>query len=134
MAQQITNYDRTPFVLGDVRSRKVTIENIEVTEQALVRGTVLGRAATGEYVVCKSAAVDGTQYPKAILANDITLAGSASGTAMVHISGDFNTVGLVFNGTDTLATAVDDQPLEDWMKAQSLFVETMNELSDYDNQ
>jgi hypothetical protein len=82
----------------------------------------------------KSGAVDGTQYPKAILTGDITLGASGTGSAQVFISGDFNKAGLVFNGTDTLATAIDTQPIEDWMKAQSLFVQEVDGLTDYDNQ
>lgn len=134
MAQMITNFDRAPLHLGDVRSRTVTILNPEATEQTIERGSVLGRNSDGQYVVAKSAAADGTQYPKAILAGNITLAASGTASVQVLISGDFNKDALIFNGTDTIATAIDGQPIEDWMKAQSLFVQEVSELTDYDNQ
>jgi len=133
-AQQITNYDRAPLVLGDVRSRTVTLRNVTAGEVTLLRGQVLGRNADGEYVVLQSTPVDGSQYPKAVLSADTTIAASGTATAQVFISGDFNPVGLVFDGTDTLDTAIDGQPIEDWMKAQSLFVQDVSELTDYDNQ
>lgn len=134
MAQLITNYDRAPLVLGDVRSRTATIRNKLASEVTLSRGTVLGRNASGEYVIVQSTPVDGTQYPKAVLAGDVTLAASGSASQQVFISGDFNTAGLVFDGAETLDTTVEDQPMEDWMKAQSLFVQDVSELTDYDNQ
>jgi hypothetical protein len=65
----------------------------------------------------------------------------------VFISGDFNSAGLVFDGTDTLDTLVGGltvatspevdiagQRIEDRMKGQSLFVQNVSELTDYDNQ
>ena len=143
----ITNYNRAPLTLGDVRSRTVTIRNIEEAEVTVERGAVLGRNAAGEYVVLKSTAIDGSQYPKAILAGSVTMATEGTGTQQVFISGDFNSAGLVFDGTDTLNTLVGGltiatspevdiagQRIEDWMKGQSLFVQNVSELTDYDNQ
>lgn len=134
MGQLITNYDRTPLVLGDVRTRTVTLRNITAGEVTLSRGQVLGRNSDGEYVIEQSTPVDGTQYPKAVLSADTTISASGTATAQVYISGDFNKDALVFDGSDTLDTAVDGQPIEDWMKAQSLFVQEVGELTDYDNQ
>lgn len=134
MAQLIVNYDRTPLVLGDVRTRTATIRNITASEVTLSRGQVLGRNSDGEYVVEQSTPTDGSQYPKAVLSADITIAASETATAQVFISGDFNRDALVLDGTDTLDTAIDGQPIEDWMKAQSLFVQEVGELTDYDNQ
>ena len=134
MGQQTTNYDRSILVWGDPRTRTVTVLNPEATTQAIKRGSVLGRIANGNYQVMKSAAADGSQFAKAVLASDISLAASGTAKVQVYISGDFNKSALVLNGTDTLATAVDSQAIEDWMKGQSLFVEEVNELTDYDNQ
>ncbi len=134
MAQLTVNYDRAPLALSDVKTRNVTIYNPEAQEETIARGTVLGRLPNGSYQVMKSAAVDGSQYPKAILMADITIATVSSGSGAVAIKGDFNADGLVFDGSDTLATAISDERIEDWMIRQGLYPETVNEMSDYDNQ
>lgn len=131
---QIVNYDRAPLFLSDVKSRKVTIVNPEAGEETIERGTVLGRLPNGAYQVLKSAAIDGSQYPKAILMYPITLAAAATGTGAVGIAGDVNKDGLIFNGSDTLATAVDDERLEDWLDRQGIYPTEVSEFTDYDNQ
>ncbi len=134
MGQLTVNYDRAPLALSDVKTRNVTIYNPEAQEETIVRGTVLGRLPNGNYQVLKSAAVDGSQFPKAILMADVTIATVSTGTSAVAIKGDFNAAGLVFNGSDTLATAIDAERIEDLMVRQGLYPETVNEMSDYDNQ
>lgn len=134
MGQQTTNYNRSILFTSDVKSRNVTIVNPEVGEETIVRGTVLGRLPDGNYKVLKSANVDGSQYPKAILMTDITLGAAATGEAAVALRADVNQDELIFNGSDTLTTPVDDQRLFDWMVRQGLFPEIVDELTDYDNQ
>lgn len=70
----------------------------------LVRGTLLGKiTATGKYIKCDSAAVDGSQAPACILAEDAD-ATSADVNATVYLSGAFNQSAVTFGGTDTAAT------------------------------
>ncbi len=71
---------------------------------ALVRGTLLGKiTATGKYIKCDSAAVDGSQAPLAILAEDAdATAGDVNAT--VYLSGAFNQDAVTFGGADTAAT------------------------------
>ena len=130
----ITNYNRAPLFLSDVKSRNVTIVNPEAGEETIVRGTVLGRLPNGNYQVLKSAAVDGSQYPKAILMYDITLGASATGTVAVAIAGDVKQDALVFNGSDTLATAVSTERLDDRLVRQGIYPTEVNDFTDYDNQ
>ena len=106
MGQMITNYNRAPLLLGDVRSRTVTVKNLVASETTLTRGTVLGKNAAGQYVVCKSAATDGSRFPKAILAGDVTLSSEGIASAQVFISGDFNKDLIVLDGSDTLDTLI----------------------------
>lgn len=134
MSQLITNYDRSPLALSDVKTKQVTILNPEATEQTIVRGTVLGRLPNGNYQVLKSGATDGSQYPKGVLMYDITLAAGATGTGSAIIAGDVNSAGLVFGGSDTLATTVDDEALEDHLIRFGIYPTEVNDFTDYDNQ
>lgn len=69
----------------------------------LARGTVLGRiTASGKYVAVDSTAVDGSQNPYGILADD-TDASSADAVGGIYLKGYFNENQLVFGGTDTIA-------------------------------
>lgn len=70
----------------------------------LTRGACLGMiTATGKYVLCNSASSDGSQTPRAILAEDAD-ATSADVQATVYLSGAFNAAAVTFGGTDTAAT------------------------------
>lgn len=132
---QIVNYNRAPLFLSDVKSKNVTIVNPEAGEETIVRGTLLGRdPATGNYQVLKSGNADGSQFPKAILMADITLATTATGTAPVCLKADVNKDGLVFNGSDTLDTVIANERLYDHMVRYGLFPEEVNDFTDYDNQ
>lgn len=69
----------------------VVTESVTVlTGQNLVRGTVLGKiTASGKVIASLSAAVDGSETPYAILAEDVDAsAGDVVGTA--YLSGEFN--------------------------------------------
>lgn len=64
--------------------------------QVLARGAVLGKVtASGKYVLCDKAAVDGSQVPVAILAEAVD-ATAADVNAEVYLSGAFNEGKLVF--------------------------------------
>lgn len=134
MSQLITNYDRAPLFLSDVLSAKVTLVNPKATEQTIERGAVLGRLPNGNYTVLKSAATDGSQYPKAILMYDATIAASGTATVAVALRADVNVAGLKFDGTDDLSTAIDNQRLDDLMRGQGLFPIEIDDFTDYDNQ
>jgi hypothetical protein len=70
----------------------------------LTRGTLLGKiTATGKHILCNSAAVDGSQNPTCILAEDVD-ATAADVNAPVYLSGAFNQSAVIFGGADTAAT------------------------------
>jgi len=74
---------------------------------ALVRGTVLGRiTASDKYLKSLSAAADGSQTPKAILAQDVD-ATAADVLAPVYFTGEFNEDALVLGAAHTLASIRD---------------------------
>lgn len=77
---------------------------VTIDAGALVRGTLLGKiTATGKYIKCDSAAVDGSQAPLAILAEDADATGGDV-QAVIYLSGAFNQDAVVFGGADTAAT------------------------------
>lgn len=82
----------------------VVTDIVIVDTGVLTRGTLLGKiTATGKYIKCDSAAVDGSQAPLAILAEDVD-ATAGDVNADVYLSGAFNEAAVTFGGTDTAAT------------------------------
>lgn len=83
-----------------LNSRKVTI----LSGQNLVRGTVLGKiTASSKYALSVSAAVDGSQTPDLILAEDCD-ATSADQTALAYSRGDFGDIALTIGAGHSLAS------------------------------
>ena len=82
-------------------------ERIVVDTGDLKRGALLGRVtATGKYILSLSAASDGSEVPRAILAED-TNATSADKTTVAYLTGEFNTAAMTF-GTGHAAASVKD--------------------------
>lgn len=80
--------------------RKVTI----ITGQVLTRGTVLGKiTASSKYNKSLSAAVDGSQVPDLILAEDVD-ATAADITVLAYARGDFTTNALAIGAGHTVAS------------------------------
>jgi len=81
-----------------IRGKKVTL-----VAGTYKRGTLLGQITTGgKYTTSLSAASDGSQAPKAIMAEDLVLAADAD--AMVYLSGDFNQNAMTFGTGHTAAS------------------------------
>lgn len=82
--------------------RVVTI----LTGAVHVRGEVLGQiTASGKYILALSAAVDGSDAPKAILAQDIDTTGGDQ-LAQVYLTGEFNQDALTFGAGTTIANSL----------------------------
>lgn len=60
--------------------------------------------SNGEYYAVVAAADDGTQYPRAVLLEDVTVANGDTAKASVAFTGEFNKAKLSFGSTDTWAT------------------------------
>lgn len=83
-----------------IRTRKVTL----ITGQNLQRGALLGViTASGKYNLSLSGASDGSQTPKAILAEDVD-ATAADKDAVVYISGDYNETAITYGTAHTADT------------------------------
>lgn len=119
------------FLKGDYANISGALETVSV-------GQVMGRvAATQKLVVCKSAAVDGSQYPVAVAVQeltDIAIAGTVDNIAPCN-SGKINENELVFNGTDDLDTLVDGKSMRDHLIANTKGLELVNVLenTEFDN-
>lgn len=75
---------------------------------SLKRGAVLGRVtATGKYKLSASAAVDGSQTPSVILADDVDATSADVTNVAVYIKGEFASNALFF-GVGHSATTVKD--------------------------
>lgn len=103
--------------------------DIEIAE-----GQVLGRAA-GKLNVLKSGATDGSELPVGVSASAYTILDGESKEITMCIEGKVHADLLVFDGTDTLDTVVDERTLRDRLKADTAgiipVVSTENTI--YDN-
>lgn len=100
-------FNTTALRAGDfpMLSRPVTIlAGSNTTGTPLPRGTVLGViTASGKYTKSLSAASDGSQVPKAILAEDID-AGAADTVGPAYFTGEFADFRMTFGTGHTAAT------------------------------
>ena len=97
------NPDR--LIAGDypVVTGNVTIES----GQNLTRGALLGRVtAGGEYKLSLSGAADGSEVPRAILAEDVD-ASAAAKIGPAYLSGEFNEDQITFGTAHTAASVAD---------------------------
>lgn len=86
-----------------IRTRKVTL----VSGQNLQRGALLGIITTGgKYTLSASASSDGSQTPRAILAEDVN-ATAGDRDAIVYISGDFNQNKVTLGAGHTVASVLE---------------------------
>lgn len=98
------SYSPDNLLAGDLRA---ITESIVLDTGNLARGAVLGRiTATGKWVLSLSAAADGSQTPRAVLAED-TDATAADKTTVAYVTGMFNTAALVFGTGHTAASTKD---------------------------
>lgn len=99
------NFTPDSLHAGDfpIRTRKVTL----VSGQNLTRGALLGIITTGgKYTLSASASSDGSQTPKAILAEDTDASGGDK-QCVVYISGDFNQDAVTLGTGHTVASVLE---------------------------
>lgn len=119
------------FLKGDYANISGALETIAV-------GQIMGRvSATQKLVMCKSAAVDGSQYPAAIAVQEleaVAIAGTVDNIAPCN-AGKVNESELVFDGTDDLDTVVDGKSMRDHLIANTKGIELIDVLENtaYDN-
>ena len=104
-ASQTSNPDR--LVANDgigLLSESITL----LSGQNQVRGALLGKVtASGKYILSLSAAVDGSQVPVGVLAED-TDAGAADVSTPAYVRGDFDENEITFGTGHTAASVRED--------------------------
>lgn len=134
--QSITNYDYSKLFLTNF---KVITVNVVATggDLELTPGVLMGRiSATSKGAVLKSASNDGSQYPLGICLETISITENDNADVQVAVTGAVDETKIIFDGTDTLATAVDGRILRDRIPAdtEGIRLETLTELVNNDNQ
>lgn len=82
-------------------------ESIVLASGNLTRGALLGRVtSTGNWILSLSGASDGSQVPRAILAETTDATGGAR-TTVAFLSGEFNTAAMTFGTGHTAANTRD---------------------------
>lgn len=93
-------------------------ESIVLDTGNLTRGALLGRiTASGKWVLSASAAADGSQVPRAVLAEDAD-ATAADVTTVAYLSGEFNTAAMTFGAGHTAAS------VKDGLRGLGIFLKT----------
>jgi hypothetical protein len=102
----VTQFDYSKLFIWGNLFRTGTYTNATGSTVTLPKGTVMGRVlATNKVYPCISTLTDGSQIARFVLAQDVTVANTASATVTFCIHGKVAREGLIFNnGTDTLAT------------------------------
>lgn len=136
---QITSdYDLSKiFLLNNRYENDNYVNNSNYTPLTLLAGTVMGRvASTGVITPCLASAVDGSQIPIGILAQDIVALGAGqSQKAALCISGDVSESKVIFFYSDTLETVVSGRRFRDRIQGDSagIILRKSTEMTDFDN-
>lgn len=103
----VTQFDYSKLFIWNNFMRTATLTNSSGGTLTYAKGTVLGRIFSSNKVYpAVSSAINGSQVPMGVLANDYTVANSASVTVTYCISGKVARELLIFGGSDTLATII----------------------------
>ena len=132
----INNYSVQDIFLSRIKLATGTYSNSTGSTVTLTPGTVMGQIITsGNWLPCASGASDGSQNPRALCYDTYVVPTGTSVTFYYCYAGDVNQNGLVFQGTDTLATSVSTLGIYgSLLTANSLIVLwPSTELSGYDN-
>jgi len=82
-------------------------ESIVVASGNLPSGALLGRVtSSGNWILSLAGAIDGSQVPRAILAEPTDATGGAR-TTVAYLSGEFNTAAMTFGTGHTAANTRD---------------------------
>jgi hypothetical protein len=79
---------------------QVAIVPVAANQNTLLKGTVLGKNASNEYVIANTAAAPPIQG-SVVLTDDVVTDAAAAVNAQVYVSGPFNRNALIFGGADT---------------------------------
>lgn len=124
------------FIWGNRFQKGQYINNSTYDPIVLKAGTILGRIhATNVLVPLVASASDGSQFPVGILAQDLTIAASATVTTTMVDYGDVAQDKIIFvKPGDGLETVVSSRRIKDHLQAQGIkVVPGGDEMTGFDN-
>lgn len=125
------------FVFNNRFSTGESKANSTYDDATWLQGTLLGRvSATGKLVPLVSSAVDGSQYPVGILAEDSIIPAGDSATLTFCVAGDVVEDKVVLNEGDTMDTAISGRTIKDRIGADTVGIKLVgnDELTGFDNE
>lgn len=133
--QVITDYDLSKIFLFNNRYESDSyVNNSGYSSLTLLAGTVMGRiAGTNVLAPTISGALDGSQFPIGILAQDVVLSAGQSQQVAICIVGDINSAKIIFLGGDNLNTVIAGRTMKDHLQSYGLLMRTSTEMTDFDN-
>lgn len=145
MSTNTITVDKSNFLQNNIDTSKIFLGKNEsfvaqftagVTDVLLEAGTLMGRiAATQKVVPLESTATDGSQFPVGILNSTRNVLASTTVSVAIVNKGDVAREQIIFDGSDTFTTLVDDRSLEDRIASDTagiILVKT-SELTNFDN-
>jgi len=130
--------DRKKLLVFDNSFVSGIYSNVSGALESVALGQIMGViAATGQWTVCKSAAVDGSAIPRGIMLDvltDIAISGTVDPVNIVN-GGKVRVDMLVFDGTDDLDTLVGGVRMQDLLISNSKDLELVSVEDDtkFDN-
>jgi hypothetical protein len=105
----INNYDTTKLFLGRNKYKTATYTNNTGDTVTLSAGRLMGRIISSAKVAPQTGtATDGSEIPRFVLADTYTVANGASQTVTLCYAGMVASGELIFNGSDSLTTPLDE--------------------------
>jgi len=102
-----TQFDMSKLFIWNNRYETATYTNPSGSAATLTSGTLMGRViATNKILPQVSTATDGSQVPIGILKDTVTVAGSATVTLTICVSGDVASEQIIFGGSDLMTTPI----------------------------
>ncbi len=136
--QLATSYDNSQVFLGKNHFDTASYTNSSGGAVVLTEGRLMGRVLADNKVQPQvSSATDGSEFPRMICADNVTVADGATVTLNICTKGRINQNKITFGGADTLATAIrlvatGGMTIKDCLNAMSFELEPTTELSRVD--
>lgn len=133
--QLFVNTDLSKVFLWENRYNTGTYTNSLYDPLVLKAGTLLGRIGFNQKLfLCDSQAIDGSQYPVGILAQDITIEEGETVELSYCVYGDVAEEKVIFAGDDTYNSIVSGQSLRDRIGMFGVRLVPTTEMTAFDNQ
>ena len=134
--QMTNNYDYSKIFLFAPEYATGVISNAGPGDLAIPAGTLIGRiAANQKLTFCKSSAVDGSQFPVGVLAQDVIVPDAGSLEISIGVAGEVAEEKIIFDGADDFDTIVDLRSYRDRIGSDTVGIKLVaaTEMTKFDN-